>query len=197
MFRRLHKRFSTSGSHRARARSARQWLALTLNSTTTVGVGVTKFELLAFEAPTVTVGTPLTADPPEDQTLDRVISFQTITQTAAGIWDIGLILADRTWTPVGTTSIVPDLDKRWLWWRSGNIGIAGDLWTPMTWKSGAGPTYPNAVPAERDVSSFDIAPKVKLEDGKALMLVVYQATGGEQLTMLSNFRILMHRAGRR
>lgn len=191
-------RFTGQSARRHGGKPARQWVGLTVNNTTTAGVGASRFELLSFEAPAITVGTPLTADPPEDQILDRVLCSWSITASAAQNFDLGLILVDRTWTPVGTTSIVPDLDKRWLWWRGNTAMLANDIWRPnlLVQGSGAG-TGPNSVPVERDISMVDISPKVKMEDGKALVLVVYQSLATATTTFTGQVRLLMHRAGRR
>lgn len=189
------------GSPRAHGRRpAHQWLGMVLNpanATTTAGAGVTVFKLFQFESPTITVGTALTADPPEDQILDRLIWTGSLTNAgAAGRSQIGFILVDATWTPQGTTAITPDLDKRWLWWRDYQFENTGDFVNQHQMLIGTS-HLSNAMMAETNPTFMDISPKVKLEDGKALCLVTYQDTA-LQTTAYSGFlRILMHRAGRR
>lgn len=160
--------------------------------TTTAGA-VTK--LLEFQAPTVTFGTALTGDTPEDKTILRIVGNWTAVAPGAGSdsW-IGLLVADPNWTPIGAASIIPDLDKRFLWYRY----FAGlDATNTTTWSVNTvviGSTTKVMTVAD---TTIDIAPKVRLEDGRALMAVCY--TGGTALTSFTfkDMRLLMQRSPRR
>lgn len=180
-----------------RQRPEREWLALGSSAMNSTGATVATTQLLAFESPTLAVGTPLTADPPQDRTVLRLIGSLTWSQATAGnTVHVGLILTDRSWTPVGTTNITADLDKRWLWWREFSMAV-GAAWTAETFSDAGGGIHVNDLPVEKDFTRFDITPKVKLEDGKVLSLVIYQ-NGATAVTCSSrDIRILLQRAGRR
>lgn len=175
-----------------RRRNEKEWLALPATVATTAAAGAGVTQLISFEAPTLVAGTPLTADPPQDRLVLRLIGRLTYSTTVAGTVGVGLILTDRTWTPVGTVTITPDLDKRWLWWREVPMA-AGDALTPQTLVNGGGGlAVSNAMYADKDPTFFDISPKVRLEDGKSLNLVVYfsGAVTAPVVTTMS-FRMLL------
>lgn len=173
-------------------KASREWVPMNGGVTTTAGA-VTK--LLEFQAPTVTFGTALTSDTPEDKTILRIVGNWTAVAPGGGSdsW-IGLLVADANWTPVGTSSIIPDLDKRFLWY----VYLAGlDTTNTSTWSVNTvviGSTTKVMTVAN---TQLDISPKVKLEDGKALMAVCY--TGGTALTSFTfkDMRLLMQRSSRR
>lgn len=146
----------------------------------------------------MTAGTPLTAEPPEDMVLLRIMALMTIAMTATSDFGIGFMVADRTWTPIGTTRITPDLDKRFLWWREVGTSGAADMYAPQYFKAGGGTgAVPNSIPVDRDPTWFDISPKVRIEDGKHLLAVTYNSGAGSTGCVVQELRILMQRAGRR
>lgn len=183
-------------------RPARQWLpipsSLVFNAASVTSVQ----SMLAFEAPTITPGTPITADPPEDQTLLRITASLTVTMTS-GNWTLGLMVTDRTWTPIGG-EFATDADKRILWSQtySGDetstvlAGYVSTSWFPP------GNMVVNATTdlvseCPREAVYIDIAPKVKLEDGKQLCFVAWENNGGGTLTLRCSWmRVLMQRSRR-
>lgn len=197
-FRRASSRFSRPGGRFGSGRGtrpARQWMGLNGGITVTAGAASVT-SLLAFEAPTVTFGTPLTSDPPEDQTILRIIGHLSIVSTVAHLMWLGLMVTDRTWTPVGTTTIIPDLDRRWLWY------MTYDMDTTETFTPGGARASVTGGGAARGFTSpvwtdIDISPKVKLEDGKQLCMVSYIDAGTAPTVTLRDMRVLMQRSGRR
>lgn len=177
-------------------RPEREWVALTPTLTSTASTSAST-QILAFEAPALVSGTPLTADPPEDRIIQRIIArFRWAQVTTGNTVACGVILTDRTWTPIGTTTIVPDLDKRWLWWREFFIG-SGESWDTLT-----GTANGSAVPMaqchnlEESPLYLDIAPKVRIEDGKSLNFVIYNAAATAVTVVPMAWRILLSKAGR-
>lgn len=149
--------------------------------------------LIALQAPTNLSN--LTADPPEDLTVLRIVGdyTTTITGTGAGYWSLALLVADVTWTP--GTSISVDNDKRILWQRSYEAPITEtSTWLPPgRWDSSITASVPT------DATHIDIAPKVKIEAGKALYLVAYEnaASAYTLATYSHSMRVLFQRSGRR
>lgn len=144
----------------------------------------------------MTAGTPLTSGPPEDSVIDRVLMTLKVSSDTLVTLGVGLILVDRTWTPSGTTGITPDLDKRFLWWRSWLLR-ANETWEHTTFVSAAGVVQPNAMPPETNPCWADISPKVRIEDGKHLAVATYCSVAATVTMTAPTVRILMHRAGRR
>lgn len=139
----------------------------------------------------------LTSDPPEDLTVLRVKGFFSVTLSAAASaaqWDLALLVQDTTWTPSAT--ITTDNDKRMLWTRTFAAGTTNAI---HTWRE---PGYleiaATAFVDQRGMVEVDIAPKVRIEAGKALFLVAYESVTGRDLTVnSSNMRLLYKRSGRR
>lgn len=190
-------RRARSAHYGARRHKARQWLDLGPTGITVTAGAVTS--LVAFEAPTLTAGTPLTADPPEDQTLLRILADFTVVAPAAmsDTW-FALLLVDRTWTPVGTANLAADGDKRILWSRyySAMGTTSPGVWTNgLAITTGVG-TAVVAMAEAKDRTDIDITPKVKLEDGKHLVMVCYTGATPPTSATLKNTRVLMQRSGR-
>lgn len=193
----MRRRFS-SASHGQRP--ARQWIPLQGNIFSAVtATAVTS--LYGLEAPTVTIGSSLSSDPPEDVTLLRIVGTMNLALSGAvGRWTIGLIVQDRTWTP--SALFVTDADKRFLWYRTYSIpaglaGVTSVTFDEPNWMQVLA-TQNLLVEVDRAAVSFDISPKVKLEDGKALHMVAYEEQNGSSLTLnMQTMRLLMQRSRRR
>lgn len=200
----MHRQYSRRSAGRGQ-RPTRQWVPLQ-GAVLTAASTTLSAKLLEFQAPTVTIGTALTAAPPEDQTILRIVSEFTVQVTATTVANricLGLLMADVAWTP-GSTSVA-DLDKRFLWYKSFSLptatasaGVAG-----WAWESGLlaiTATANQLVQVDLQYTQLDITPKVKLEDGKALTLVAYvDASSGltSYSVALRTMRVLMQRSGRR
>lgn len=160
------------------AKSEKEWVCLgqTLVGNA-AGINTTVTSLISFEAPTLVAGTPLTADPPQDRTILRIVGqLQVAGAAATGSLGMGLMVCDRVFAPTsGTGRMTPDLDKRWLWWRE-TLLRSGESWDAQHYLSTGGVLSPNNVPPERDFTMFDISPKVRLEDGKQLAFITFQDT---------------------
>lgn len=183
-------------------RPARQWLPIPATSLLSAVTVSTTAQVLAFEAPTVTPGTPVTADPPEDQVLDRVTGSLRVTLTGAGVWVLSLLMVDRTWTPIGG-EFATDADKRILWSKTYDSQSLSTLagFTGVTWSKAhmfITATAPLVVEQPESMGYVDITPKVKLEDGKQLIFLASECSGAASFSVTADWmRILMHRAGRR
>lgn len=150
--------------------------------------------LIQLQSPTTLSN--LTSDPPEDLTVLRVVGNYTLLLTGAApaCWTLALTVADVTWTP--GADVAADNDKRLLWQKTYQAsGTTTTQWGPPGWQiTDAG----NAFPAWESVVAIDIAPKVRIEPGKALYLVAYENLGAATLTMTSEtMRVLYKRSGRR
>lgn len=174
----------------------RQWAAVNGEFLFTNITVTTATTLVQLQAPTAL--NALTSDPPEDLTILRIRgSFAcTLAGAAATIWTLALTVQDTVWTP-GTTFLV-DSDKRMLWSRTFHATNAtSDIWAPPgTYiASGSGAT---ALASHPNATDLDIAPKVKIETGRALFLVAYENAGAGNLSVVSgDMRILFQRSRRR
>lgn len=155
--------------------------------------------LLQLQAPAA--GT-LTALPPEDITILRVVGDYTVTLTAESSWVLGLIVADVTFT-IG--SFQTDSDKRILWSQAYTVetstaslaGFALVNWSPPGQQS-VSATTDLVLMANREAVHIDISPKVKLQNGQALFLCAWELSGAA--TILSaglTVRCLYQRSRRR
>lgn len=142
--------------------------------------------------------TNLTADPPEDITILRIVAEFSVnlSSTAAQAWTLALLVQDVTWTP--ETSFLTDADKRMLWYQTyaGSGAAATSSWYPPGMYAEAGG---QGFPGYKEMASLDISPKVRLEPGKALYLVGYERnlTAGTITVSAQTARILYQRSGRR
>lgn len=180
------------GFRRSRAeRPSVQWLSLSPVWNTGAVAATTAVSMLQLEAPTLT-GAVLTATPSEELTLIRIVGdFLVLLSAAASSWTLALMVNDATWTPGATFTV--DADKRVLWHQTYvNLNGAGALqWTPPG-------IFNDLSMAPREAVHLDINPKVRLEPGKALYLILYENSGAGTLTTLSNdMRVLYSRAKRR
>lgn len=172
-------------------RPSREWLGLQ----TTFGLAAvsvtTAVPLLSLQAPTTLA---LTADPPEDLTILRIVGEYSVTiSQAAARWVLALIVQDVTWTPSATFNL--DADKRILWSRTYISESATAAWSPPGQYSEAGAVVSNTV---REAVSLDITPKQKVEAGRALYLVGYEEGGTSAIGVdTNNMRLLFQRSGRR
>lgn len=151
----------------------------------------TAVPLLQLQSPTNLSN--LTADPPEDLTVLRVVGdFQVQLTIVTANWSLALIVADVTWTPGATIAV--DNDKRILWQMTYvSIDSVVNWIPPGTFLDTGVVTM-----APREAVHIDIAPKVKVEAGKALYLVAYENVAGGTLTTSSaTMRVLYQRSGRR
>lgn len=195
----MHKRSFSRRSGRSGARPSRAWTDVSGAFIFTTASATAAVRLMSFEMPTSMVG--LTADPPEDVTILRVVGSMTVTLGTAttGRWSLALLVQDTTWTPGATLSV--DNDKRVLWQRQFMPTAVGS-WTAEQWSppdthfvaTGATSLAPTYSPA----SQLDISPKVKLEAGKSLYLVAYEDVDGSTFSVTSNsMRVLFQRSRRR
>lgn len=154
--------------------------------------------LLQLQAPAA--GT-LTALPPEDVTILRVVGGFTVNLTAESAWTLGLLVADVTFT-IG--SFPTDSDKRILWSQTYRIaastaslaGFAGASWSPPGQQE-ISATTDLVVQCNREAVYLDISPNVKLEAGKALFLCAWEDSGSATLTVAGlNVRALLQRTRR-
>lgn len=162
---------------------------------------------MSFEMPTSMVG--LTADPPEDITILRVVGDYSVAvgNGVTGVWNLALLVQDQTWTPAATINL--DNDKRILWQQqytapaeaAALAGYASIAWYPPTLSviSATTSLFGNStMGALGNATHIDIAPKVRLEAGKALYLVAYEGSGTSTLTSSSvSMRVLFQRSRRR
>lgn len=155
--------------------------------------------LVQLQSPTSLAS--LTADPPEDLTILRMRGTYEVTMAAAasaGNWTLALTVADVTWTP--GARFATDSDKRILWsktfgWR-GAAAANTIIWSPPGHfqDTAAGVVQP----VDPEIVTLDIAPKVKLEPGRALYLVAYENIDGVTFSVSSQeMRLLYKRSGRR
>ncbi len=199
----MKRRFSFGRQGRRLGKPARQWLPIPLTSFFSAQASTGIAQVLAFEAPTITPGTAVTADPPEDQVLDRIVAEFTVQLAGAGSWTLGMMVVDRTWTPVGG-EFATDADKRVLWYQTYDSNTFSTLagFTGVTWSSPnhllVTATSPVALETDMRAVKLDITPKIRLEDGKALIFCAWEDQGTATLSLtVRTMRLLMHRAGRR
>lgn len=137
----------------------------------------------------------LTADPPEDLTILRMVGDFSVQLSAnASSWTLALLVADVTWTPGTTVSV--DNDKRLLWQQTftNNDGSAIRDWYPPGMFEDGTTVFPQA----NNPTHLDITPRVRIEPGKALTLVAYENVGAGTLTSSSvSMRVLYKRSRRR
>lgn len=148
--------------------------------------------LIQLEQPASVVS--LTSDPPEDLTVLRLVGEFDVTLSTTSAWVLALFVQDTSWLPSATFEL--DADKRVLWSRTFTAQDAQQYRWSSPGVMLAGANAP--VPMNRDTIMVDIAPKVKLEAGKALYLVAYEQSGAATFTTSTqNMRLLFQRSGRR
>lgn len=191
MKRRFGSRFARGGV----ARPTRTWSSISSDVALAAVTVTTAIPLIRLESPTSLNN--ITADPPEDLTVLRVMGALNVTvagDTTAN-WTLALLVQDVTWTP--STAFLTDADKRILWSQGLDASNAtSDTYSePGIWRDGATGTAFPCLPYPFDI---DIAPKVKIEPGKALYLVAYENVSGGTLTVnASRMRVLYQRTVRR
>lgn len=176
------------------AKSALTWVDVSGQWSLTTAVTATA-TLVQLQAPANLSN--LTADPPEDMTVLRVVGDYTMALSAGPAnWTLGLLVADVTWTPGATFTV--DADKRILWHRTyeARTGVTLTNWAP--------PGYLEVINAagsfmmQTDAVHLDISPRVRIEPGKALYLVAWENSGAVSLaTTSADMRLLFKRSGRR
>lgn len=185
-----NRRFARRSRPVARgARPSRLWTGVQAQFAASV-TATTAIPLIQLQAPASLAS--LTSDPPEDLTVLRMVGSFLVSMAGAGVWTLALTVADVTWTP--GANLLVDADKRLLWIRTfDNEVAAAYAWIPPGYL-----TVNNTVVAGQvGVTDLDISPKVKIEAGKALYLVVYEEAGATTLTVSStNMRCLLQRTGR-
>lgn len=189
----MRRRF---GRRTSAARPTRTWLDASPGFGVALATSTTASIVMQMQAPASP--TNLTADPPEDITILRMrgtFSVVVATPTLGSSWTCCLIVQDTTWTPSATFGA--DSDKRMLWTRTFGTPQAAVsyAWNPpgiYTENLGTG------FPGDMATTELDIAPKVRLEPGKALYFVAYETGAGGTLTVLSaDMRLLFQRSRRR
>lgn len=192
MMRRSWKRSGGRGHGRSYAPS-RMWVPV--SGVPFAGITSTSVSsLFGLESPTVTLGTSVTSDPPEDLTILRMMGEIEVSFDAPATWTLGLIVQDRTWTPQST--FAPDADKRFLWTENFS-SVSGALWRTGLVIDTFQTAVTTAVGTGRDKTRIDVAPRVRLEDGKSLHLVAYEEAGASVLTVtIRHLRLLMQRSRR-
>lgn len=188
------RRRSSYGSSARPYKPSRVWLPLA--GTPLNGVSsTTASSLYSLQAPTVSIGTALTADPPEDVTILRVMADFSFAISAAGAWILALTVQDTAWTPSATFEL--DGDKRFLW-TSTYVNLQAAA--PATYHPpGMLDNAAGVIGGDlRHATHIDITPKVRVEAGKALYLVAYEQSGTASVTVtLYSFRMLYQQSGRR
>lgn len=184
--------------NRRGSRPSRSWADCSASWVMTAVTATTSARLVQLEMPASMVN--LTADPPEDLTLLRIVgdfSFAMSGNVTAN-WTLALVVQDVTWTPSGL--MTTDNDKRILWQRSFQPGnVPG--WTSTIWTTPATVVHTGTLSyaaSSEGATHIDIAPKVKVEAGKALYLVAYNNTSTGTVTTGSySMRVLFQRTRRR
>lgn len=185
-------------------RPARVWQDIARNFSVAAATTSTYTSLLAFEAPAA--GT-LTGAPPEDITLLRIVGDFTVSMGAGGNVTVGLMMVDPGWTPavVASSGFQTDSDKRILWHQTyattalaaSYAGFTAATWAPPGYLYVDG-TADTVTMCAREAVHLDITPKVKLEQGKALILVMWENSDGATTTVVSSdMRVLYQRSRRR
>lgn len=190
----MHKRsFRSRGSARSKG-PTRTWVTLNTGWTFTAQASTGTSVLMSLEAPTTL---NLTADPPEDLTILRIVGdFGVALSGSPATWVLGVIVQDATWTPSGS-GFGADSDKRILWSQMyGSQGSdIGWAWYPPGIHTQNG-VYVGEAP--REAHHIDIAPKVRIEAGKALYLVAWELSGSKTLDVTPyTMRMLFQRSRRR
>lgn len=177
-------------SQRRPSRPSRSWVSLDTGFSFTAITVTSASSLISLQAPT---SLALTSDPPEDLTVLRIKGdFETLIAANTGRWVLALLMQDTTWTPSST--FAPDADKRILWSQTYESGAATSLLVYPGWMNVGG----TIIEAPREMWHIDVAPKVKLEAGKALYLAAYEEAGSSGLTVAGlSVRMLFQRTGKR
>lgn len=188
---RVSPRFAGRG-----VKPTRTWITANQGFLFSAVTATTANVVMRMEGPTDP--TNLTSDPPEDITILRVKGsfFVQLSATAAtAAWILALTVQDTTWTPGAT--FPGDADKRILWQRCYQKGATNA--THSWWSPGYLEIASTAFVEQTGMCDIDIAPKVKLEPGKALYLVAYEEDGSSTFSLASNdnVRILFQRTSRR
>lgn len=174
-------------------RPTRVWASVSTDAAFAAVTATTAVPLISLQAPSSLAS--LTADPPEDMTILRVTGELNVSVAgdATANWTLALLVQDTTWTPA--TLFHTDADKRILWHQS----VAATNATNDTWRMGGTYTVGGTTfPCTPYPWKFDIAPKVKVEAGRALYLVAYENVSGGSLTLsTTDLRVLFQRTGRR
>lgn len=194
-------RFARRGMRRGvsfgRRRSANEWLPVSGTAFSSITGSDTKV-LLGFEAPTITLGTSLTADPPEDRTIKRIVAEFSVDLAAAatGTWTLGLIVADVNWS-LTTGLFTGDADKRILWHQTYNASTAARYFWTLPNHLQVASSATGMIETDWRATHLDIKTSVKLEDGKALYAAAWEEANGQTLSwVIFNMRILMSRSRR-
>lgn len=174
----------------ARKRPSLTWSDLSTNWSFAGITATTATVLIQLQSPTSLAA--LTSDPPEDLTVLRLVGeFNVAIANAAANWSLALTVADVTWTPGATVSV--DNDKRLLWQRNYvNLNAATADWVPPgMYREGTAQMFPG----DPTMTMVDIAPRVRIEPGKALYLVAYENAASAALTVTSfSMRVLYKRS---
>lgn len=173
-------------------RPTRTWADVSNEFTFTTQAATGTATLIQMQAPAALSN--LTSDPPEDLTVLRMRGEFLVQLSTIGQWVLALLVQDTTWTPGATFGV--DSDKRVLWSQAYNA--ASDevhTWNPPGYLSLS--TGPFRLQCPREAIHLDIAPRVRIECGKALFLVAYEEVDGSTLSVTSNsMRVLFQRSRR-
>lgn len=173
------------------AQPTRSWVSLNVAWTFNAVAVTSTSSLISLQAPTTLA---LTSDPPEDLTILRIKGdFSVSMSNVVATWVMALLVQDTTWTP--SNDFQDDADKRILWSQTYANSTAAAVTYDPPGVINVGSIISNTV---REATHIDIAPKVRLEAGKALYLVAYEQSQGATFTTNSeNMRMLFQRSGRR
>lgn len=195
----MRKRFTGRARGSRGVRPSRTWVSLDTAMRTGSLSSTTATSLLSLQAPTTLT---LTSDPPEDMTVLRIVGDYAIKMSGSGAeWVMALTVQDTAWTP--SASFVDDADKRILWSRTYSTGtgtaVSVELGPNGTVEQDSGGSPTRAYTLHPDITRIDIAPKVRIECGKALFLVCYEqaGTGTFEVDTTQNVRLLFQRSFRR
>lgn len=193
----MQKRVNRSAGRRPGSyRPDRDWAALNAGWSFAAVAETSVSPLVELQAP-LNLGAPLTADPPEDLTVLRVVGdFRVTMSVVNSSWTLALLVQDVTWTPVAFNL---DSDKRILWNRPFSTfwSTGGAVWTEgdVVFDTADPSRMPHLATGWTHI---DIQPKVRVSPGKALYLVAYENIGASTFTTsAANMRVLYQRSGRR
>lgn len=179
-------------------RPSRQWIPINTGFVFAGITGSTNSVLMRMEMPTDP--TNLTADPPEDIIILRIVGEFEVSMAAAAAaasWTLALTVQDWTWSSSAT--FAADADKRLLWTRTytATADNVAFQWLPGLGQVSGSNTVIGNSGMEEPATRLDIAPKVKLEAGKALALVAYENVDGRALTVTGRSMRLLYQKSRR
>lgn len=180
-------------ARRSAAKTAMTWVDVSSQWSLPAVTVTTTATLVQLQAPANLSN--LTADPPEDMSVLRLVGDFSVVMVGIANWTLALLVADVTWTPAATFTV--DADKRILWHQTYvGTGSTSSAWNPpdtLMVVDAAG-----SFVSQTKAAHLDVTPRARIEPGKALYLVAYENSGAATLTTTSaDMRLLFKRSGRR